>query len=133
MTAPDQPLKNKVALVTGASSGIGRTIAVSWARAGAKVGCAARSADGLAETVAEIESAGGTGLAVRADVTNRADVERMLARTASEFGGLDILLINAGGNLERNLIGETIRTTGARPSTSTSSAPTTRRARRFPT
>ena len=106
MTTNELPLKDKVALITGASSGIGRAIAVAWARAGAKVGCAARSSGRLAETVAEIESGGGTGLAVRADVTDRADVEGMLAQTVSAFGGLDLLLINAGGNLERNLIGE---------------------------
>ena len=106
MTETEHPLEDKVALVTGASSGIGRAIAVAWARAGAKVGCAARSADGLDATVAEIESIGGTGLAVRADVTNRADVERMLARTTAAFGGIDILMVNAGGNLERNLVGE---------------------------
>ena len=106
MTTTELPLKDKLTLVTGASSGIGRAIAVAWARAGAKVACAARSGDALDETVAEIESIGGTGLAIRADVTNRGDVERMLAQTASAFGGLDILMINAGGNLERNLVGE---------------------------
>ena len=106
MTTTELPLKDKLTLVTGASSGIGRAIAVAWARAGAKVACAARSGDALDETVAEIESIGGTGLAIRADVTDRGDVERMLAQTASAFGGLDILMINAGGNLERNLVGE---------------------------
>lgn len=106
MTASELPIENKVALVTGASSGIGRAIAIAWARAGASVACAARSADGLAETVTAIEAAGGTGLAVRADVTRRTDVERMFGETASAFGGLDIVLINAGGNLERNRIGE---------------------------
>ena len=92
--------------MTGASSGIGRAIAVAWARAGAKVGCAARSTGALAEVVAEIEEAGGSGLAIPADVTDRAQVERMLARAAAAFGGLDVLLINAGGNLERNPVGE---------------------------
>ncbi|MCY4453177.1 MAG: SDR family NAD(P)-dependent oxidoreductase [Immundisolibacterales bacterium] len=106
MTDAELPLRDKVALVTGASTGIGRAIAVTWARAGAKVACAARSAGHLAETIAEIEAAGGTGLAVRADVTSRPDVERMLEETATTFGGLDLLLINAGGNLERNLVGE---------------------------
>ena len=106
MTTSELSLENKVALVTGASSGIGRAIAIAWARAGARVACAARSAGGLAETVAAIEAAGGTGLAVRADVTRRTDVERMFEETASAFGGLDVLLINAGGNLERGRIGE---------------------------
>ena len=106
MTVSELPLKDKVALVTGAGRGIGRAIAITWARAGAKVGCAARSTSDLAETVAEIEAAGAAGLAVPADVTSRPDVERMLQQTTSAFGGLDILLINAGGNLERNLVGE---------------------------
>ena len=106
MTTSELPLENKVALVTGASSGIGRAIAVGWARAGARVACAARSASGLAETVAAIEAAGRDGLAVRADVTRHADVERMYEETASAFGGIDIVMINAGGNHERNRIGE---------------------------
>ena len=106
MTASELPLENKVALVTGASSGIGQAIAIAWAHAGASVACAARSTGGLAETVAAIEAAGGTGLAVRADVTRRTDVKRMFEETASAFGGLDIVMINAGGNLERNRVGE---------------------------
>ena len=106
MAASELPLENKVALVTGASSGIGRAIAIAWARAGASVACAARSAGGLAETVAAIEAVGATGLAVRADVTRRTDVERMFAQTTTAFGGLDIVMINAGGNLERSRVGE---------------------------
>ena len=106
MTTSELPLENKVALVTGASSGIGRAIALAWARAGARVACAARSEGGLAETVAAIEAIGATGLAVRADVTRRADVERMFEETVSAFGGLDIVMINAGGNLERGRVGE---------------------------
>ena len=131
MTTSELPLENKVALVTGASSGIGRAIAIAWARAGARVACAARSAGGLAETVAAIEAAGGTGLAVRADVTRHAEVERMFEETASAFGGIDVVMINAGGNLERIASARTIRKAGLRPSSSTSSAPTTRHARRF--
>ena len=106
MTTSELPLESKVALVTGASSGIGRAIAIAWARAGARVACAARSEGGLAETVAAIEAAGGDGLAVRADVTRHADVERMFEETVSAFGGLDIVMINAGGNLERSRVGE---------------------------
>ena len=106
MTTSAPPLENKVALITGASSGIGRAIAIAWARAGARVACAARSASGLAETVAAIEAAGRDGLAVRADVTRHADVERMFEETVSAFDGIDIVMINAGGNLERNRVGE---------------------------
>ena len=106
MNESERPLRDKVALVTGAGRGIGRAIATTWARAGAKVACAARSTGDLAETVAGIEAAEGTALAVPADVTDRADVERMVELTTSTLGGLDLLMINAGGNLERNIVGE---------------------------
>ena len=86
-----------VALITGAGSNIGRGIAIGYAGAGAMVSCAGRTLSTLEETVELIEAAGGRGLAVQADVTHIDQVERMMEGTVDAFGGLDILVINAGG------------------------------------
>jgi len=89
-------LTGKVALVTGASQGIGQRIAVGLARQGAKVACVARSADKLAQTVAEITEAGGTAEAFPCDVTSRESVEQVVDKLAEEWGSIDILVNNAG-------------------------------------
>jgi NADP-dependent 3-hydroxy acid dehydrogenase YdfG len=68
-------LKDKVALVTGASQGIGRATALALAEAGAKVAVAARSADRLSSVVSEIEAQGGEGLAVTMDVADAAQIK----------------------------------------------------------
>lgn len=102
----DRPLIGKVALVTGSSRGIGRAIALGYARAGAAVGCAARSGDALDEVVAAIKSEGGTALALVTDVTDETAVEGMLERATQHFGGLDILVVNAGGNLDKSKVDE---------------------------
>jgi 3-oxoacyl-[acyl-carrier protein] reductase len=88
-------LKDKVALVTGASQGIGRATSVALAAAGAKVAVAARSADKLASLVAEIESAGGAAVAVPMDVADAAQVKAGFQQTLAKFGKLDILVNNA--------------------------------------
>ncbi len=88
-------LKDKVALVTGASQGIGRATSVALAGAGAKVAVAARTADKLASLVAEIESAGGEALAVPMDVADAAQVKSGFQQTLAKFGKLDILVNNA--------------------------------------
>ena len=88
-------LKDKVALVTGASQGIGRATARALADAGAKVGVAARSADKLASLVSEIEGAGGAAVAVPMDVADAAQVKTGFQQVLSKFGRLDILVNNA--------------------------------------
>jgi NAD(P)-dependent dehydrogenase (short-subunit alcohol dehydrogenase family) len=86
----------KVALVTGGSSGIGRATALALAEAGAAVVIADIDDGGGQETVALIERSGGKAAFVRADVTRREDLERMVAFAEETFGGLDILHNNAG-------------------------------------
>ena len=90
-------LKDKVAVVTGASRGIGRAIALGFARAGADVAVAARSEADLKSLADEIEEAGRRALVAPTDVTNRDEIESLIARTIDELGGLHILVNNAGG------------------------------------
>jgi 3-oxoacyl-[acyl-carrier protein] reductase len=90
-------LENKVAIVTGASKGIGASIARHLARAGAAVVVNyASSKDGADRVVGEITRDGGRAIAVKADVGTRAEVERLFAETTRAFGRLDILVNNAG-------------------------------------
>jgi 3alpha(or 20beta)-hydroxysteroid dehydrogenase len=99
MTAPrfDGPrFDKKVALITGAAGGIGRAAAVRFAAEGARVGLVDISREGLHESLAAVEKAGGTGLTVEADVTRSADVTRYAAAVAERFGGIDCFLNNAG-------------------------------------
>lgn len=88
---------NKVAIVTGAGKGIGKTIALALAEGGAKVVCAARTKEELDATVAEIEQLGSTGLAVVCDVMKREDLDNLVAQAIKTFGQIDILVNNAGG------------------------------------
>jgi len=97
-------LEGKVALVTGAGRGIGRAIAIGFAQAGAAVCCLARSEGEIQETVAAIRANGGDGLATRADVTDLAAVERAFEQAHQALGALDILVLNAGGSIERGTV-----------------------------
>jgi NAD(P)-dependent dehydrogenase (short-subunit alcohol dehydrogenase family) len=94
-------LKDKVAIVTGAGTGLGRAIALMFAREGAKVTLNGRRAEPLEKAAAEITQAGGTALACAGDATKAADVELMIGATVTAFGRLDILVNNAGGIPER--------------------------------
>lgn len=87
---------DKNALVTGAGSGIGRTIALALAAEGAQVAVAGRRREPLEETVRLIEEAGGKALAVTADVTDAADVQALVAAAVDRFGSLDVAVNNAG-------------------------------------
>jgi glucose 1-dehydrogenase len=91
-------LAGQVAIVTGASSGLGRACAITLGLAGCKVvvNHLDRSKGDAEEVVAEISSAGGAAIAVPADVSSEADVERMFAETIARFGTLHILINNAG-------------------------------------
>jgi NAD(P)-dependent dehydrogenase (short-subunit alcohol dehydrogenase family) len=89
-------LDGKVALITGAGSGIGRAAALRFAAEGADVGVLDLRDEAAKETVALIEADGGRGIALAADVTDAAAVEDAVARTAAEFGGLHVLYNNAG-------------------------------------
>lgn len=88
-------LENRVAIVTGGGTGIGKASAIRFAREGASVVVAGRRPDPLNEVVAEIESAGGRALAVPADVGVPADTERIVAETVDRFGSLHVLFNNA--------------------------------------
>jgi 3-oxoacyl-[acyl-carrier protein] reductase len=88
-------LKDKVALITGASQGIGRDTALALAEAGAKVAVAARNEEKLAALVAEIEAAGGSALAVKMDVADGEQVKAGFKQVLEKFGRLDILVNNA--------------------------------------
>jgi NADP-dependent 3-hydroxy acid dehydrogenase YdfG len=92
-------LSNRVALVTGASSGIGEAVAVALGTAGAAVVALARRADRLSRTVARIEAAGGKALALAGDVAEEATATRAVAEALQHFGRLDIL-VNAAGIIQ---------------------------------
>ncbi len=88
-------LKDRVALVTGASQGIGRATAMALARAGAKVAAAARNAEKLSAVVREIAAAGGEAAAVPIDVANAEQIKAGFREVLERFGKLDILVNNA--------------------------------------
>jgi len=101
-------LKNKSAIVTGSSRGIGRAIALRFARDGARVAVNCVSTVDKANAVAdEIRKAGGEAIVVQADVSKRADAERLVAETIHAFGKVDILVSNAGIVIDRPFVEST--------------------------
>ena len=90
-----EDLHGRVALVTGGGRGIGRNVAIELAGAGMKVAVSARSKDEIEETAAEVG-----GIAIQCDVSDRAQVERMVAETEEKLGPIDLLVANAGMSVD---------------------------------
>jgi len=97
-------MNNKVALVTGGNSGIGRATALAFAREGARVAVAARRVPEGEETVAMIDNAGGKAIFIQADVSQAGDVEAMVEKTVEAFGRLDYACNNAGTTKRASLV-----------------------------
>jgi len=95
MTIPNFSLDGKAALITGGSSGIGKTIALTFARAGADVAVCARHLPALEKVTEEIRTLGKCALAIQANIGIKEDVDNMVHTTAKEFGAIDILVNNA--------------------------------------
>ncbi len=95
---PANTFSGQVAIVTGGGTGLGRAMALEYARLGARLVLASRSREHLEPTVAEIQKAGGEALAVPTDVRDPSQVDRMIQETKKKFGGVDILVNNAAGN-----------------------------------
>jgi 3-oxoacyl-[acyl-carrier protein] reductase len=103
----DLGLKGKVALVTGASKGLGRAVAEELAKEGAHVSICARGKEDLEKAAAGLRKYGVTVVAVQADVTNMDDVQRVIDETIKHLGRIDILVNNAG----EGWVGHTVNTT----------------------
>ncbi len=88
--------KNTTVWITGGGSGIGKALALAYARQGAQVAISGRRAERLEEVVQELDAAGGAGLAVPCDVTDDASVAAAVQRVVDRFGGMDIAIANAG-------------------------------------
>src|SRR5271166_6596346 len=89
-------IQGKVVIITGASAGIGLCTAQLFAQHGAKLALAARSADKLGQLVDELTAQGHTAIAIPTDVSQQAEVERLITQTFSHYGQIDVLINNAG-------------------------------------
>ncbi|MCK6619825.1 MAG: 3-oxoacyl-[acyl-carrier-protein] reductase [Calditrichaceae bacterium] len=89
-------LQDKVAVVTGSTKGIGKEIALEFARRGAKVVVSGRNAERAEAVCAEIKAAGGSAMAVVGDVSRMADAQQLIERALEQFGQIDVLVNNAG-------------------------------------
>jgi NAD(P)-dependent dehydrogenase (short-subunit alcohol dehydrogenase family) len=109
MILDQDKLDGKVAIVTGAGRGLGRTLAEALAQAGANVVASARTMGGIQQTAHAMQQLGRRSLAIAADVTDSDAVNQLVERVVAEFGGVDILLNNAGGEFGANKQATAIR------------------------
>jgi len=91
-------LTGKVAVITGSSKGIGKSIAIEMARQGAKVVISSRKVPACEEVVAEIKKNGGTAISVPANISDKAQLEKLVAETRKQLGPIDIVVCNAASN-----------------------------------
>jgi len=98
------PLAGRIALISGASKGLGRAMALALSAEGATIALASRNREKLEEVQREIESAGGKAKVFQADVTAEADVQRLEQEVSSHLGKVQILINNAGTNIRKNLV-----------------------------
>jgi NAD(P)-dependent dehydrogenase (short-subunit alcohol dehydrogenase family) len=99
-----QKLNGKNAVITGASKGLGKAMAIALAREGVRIALVSRSREQLDAVAQEIRASGGQAGVFTADVTNEADVRRVESEVIEGFGTVDILINNAGMNLRKNLV-----------------------------
>jgi NAD(P)-dependent dehydrogenase (short-subunit alcohol dehydrogenase family) len=102
----DNRFEGKVALVTGATSGIGRACAVAFAEAGAKVACVGRNEEALHDVSRQISRLGSEALPIKADVSSHVEAERAVNETLAQFGGIDVV-VNAAGHISSGTIENT--------------------------
>ena len=102
----DKEFADKILLITGATSGIGRASALRFAEAGASIAAIGRSQDALAKIAKEIEELGARALAIQADLSLEEEAARVVAKTVAEFGRIDVL-VNAAGHISSGTIEDT--------------------------
>lgn len=101
-----EPLNGKVAIITGAGKGIGKAVAIAYAKQGMSVCCIARTLSDIVSTVNEIKESGGDAMAISCDVTNYENVKEAMQKAYERYGGIDLVLVNAGTDTEKLPIDE---------------------------
>ena len=101
-----ESLNGKVAIITGAGRGIGKAVAIAYAKQGMSVCCIARTLSDIVSTVNEIKESGGNAMAISCDVTNYENVKEAMQKAYERYGGIDLVLVNAGTDTEKLPIDE---------------------------